>query len=48
MFLKELKSIKKTLENSYFNLERLFLDQMNIVKNFSISVDYDVKWWSEF
>lgn len=48
MFLKELKSIKKTLENSYFNLERLFLDQMNIVKNFSNYVNYDVEGWSEF
>lgn len=48
MFLEELESIKKTLENSYFNLKRLFLDQVNIMKNFSNSINYDVDEWSEF
>lgn len=48
MFLKELESIKKTLENSYFNLKRLFLDQVNIMKKFSNSINYDVDEWSEF
>lgn len=47
MFLKKFKNIKKTLENSYFKLERLVLDQMNIMKNFPNSINYDVEGWSE-
>lgn len=31
MCLEELESVKKTLENSYFNLKGLFLDQVNII-----------------
>jgi len=48
MFWEELESIKKTLDNSYFNLKRLFLDQVRIMKNFSNSVNYAVGEWSEF
>lgn len=48
MFLEELETFKKTLENSHFNLKRRFLDQVNIMKNFCSSVNYDVDEWSEF
>lgn len=47
MLLKELKSMKKILENSHFNLEWLFLNQMNVM-NFSNSINYDVEGWSEY
>lgn len=30
------------------NLKRLFLEQVNIIKNFSNSKDYDVDKWIEF